>query len=84
MLPSEEAACWLHLYIQAKMDEGYPPGSLLMDAPAHNSVEELIELAQDKVEWNLWVNALIGKWARCKEHSNQTEQQQNRIIVIII
>ena len=30
---------------------GYPEGFLLMDAPTHNSAEDLVALAQDKEAW---------------------------------
>ena len=46
-------------YMQDKLDTGgYPAGSILMDAPHHNTTEGLVELAKDKEDWNIEVNAL--------------------------
>ena len=47
-------------YVQDKTDEGdqLPVGSLLMDRPAYKTIDQLIALAQDREEWNLWVNAV--------------------------
>ena len=36
----------------------YRDGSLLMDAPPHASMDELLEIAQDRDEWTNIVNAL--------------------------
>lgn len=41
------------------IDVGYPAGSILMDAPHHRTVEDLVELARDKENWNIEVNALV-------------------------
>ena len=49
------------LHFNTIYPEGYPEGSLLMDAPKHDSVSELIALAgdhTDHTEWNLIVKAL--------------------------
>ena len=46
---------------------GYPEGSLLMDAPRHDNVSELIELAGkhgDHTEWNLIVRELEQRLTR--------------------
>ena len=47
-------------YMQYKTAEGgqLPVGSLLMDCPAYETADQLIALAQDREEWNLWVNAV--------------------------
>ena len=45
-------------YVEDKIDVGYPEGSILMDAPHHRTVEDLVELARDKENWNIEVNAL--------------------------
>ena len=36
----------------------YPEGSILMDAPQHDSVEHLIQLAEDKDGWRILVNMI--------------------------
>lgn len=49
---------------------GYPEGSLLMDAPQHDSVGELIALAgdhADHTEWNLIVIELKERLARANQ-----------------
>ena len=46
--------------------EGYPEGSLLMDAPPHDRVSELVELAGDRADyttWKLYVKALQERLA---------------------
>ena len=47
-------------YLQDKTTGGgqLPVGSLLMDCPAYEIADQLIKLAQDREEWNLWVNAV--------------------------
>ena len=47
-------------YVQDKTAKGdqLQVGSLMMDCPAYETAEQLIALAQDREEWNLWVNAL--------------------------
>lgn len=44
-------------YIADKLND-YPAGSILMDAPIHVSLDELVELAYDREQWNLSVNAI--------------------------
>ena len=38
--------------------QDYPRGSVMMDAPGHRSMEQLVELANDRSEWRLYVNPL--------------------------
>ena len=38
--------------------EEYPDGSIMMDAPRHDTMKELIDLAQNKEEWRLGVNVV--------------------------
>ena len=47
-------------YVQYKTAEGgqLPVGSLLMDCPSYETADQFIALAQDREEWNLWVNAV--------------------------
>ena len=47
-------------YVQYKTAKGgqLPVGSLLMDCPAYYTADQLIALAEDREQWNLWVNAL--------------------------
>ena len=44
--------------VLAQIQKPYPAGSLLMDAPRHNSMKQLIEMAEDKESWNIHVNAV--------------------------
>ena len=44
--------------VLTQMCQPYPEGSLLMDAPRHRNIDQLITMARDKDEWNLQVNAL--------------------------
>ena len=46
----------------------YPDGSIFMDAPRHSSMEQLIELAEDRESWNLHVNA-VKVSLDCSRHS---------------
>ena len=46
--------------------EGYPEGSLLMDAPQHDRVSKLVALAGDHADhttWKLYVKALQERLA---------------------
>ena len=36
----------------------YKEGDVLMDCPHHESMEELIDMANDRIQWNINVNAL--------------------------
>ena len=47
-------------YIEDKANK-HPEGSIMMDAPRHSSAEELIEIASDKADWNVSVNAIDWK-----------------------
>ena len=42
------------------MQKPYPAGSILMDAPEHDSMEELVVLASDRDEWRDLVCGLDG------------------------
>ena len=61
--PAEESVArnaremWAIYMLEGKQ---YPDGFLhvLMDAPSHASIEELLELANYKEYWNIYVNAL--------------------------
>ena len=44
--------------VLTQMRQPYPEGSLLMDAPRHRDIQQLITMARDKDEWNIIVNAL--------------------------
>ena len=46
----------------------YPDGSIFMDAPRHSSMEQLIELAEDRESWNIHVNA-VKVSLDCSRHS---------------
>ena len=37
----------------------YPEGSIMMDAPAHSSVEELIMMAEDRDDWRIIVYSIM-------------------------
>ena len=39
----------------------YPEGATMIDAPSHSSAKELIEIASDKADWNVSVNAIDWK-----------------------
>ena len=41
----------------------YPQGSLLMDTPKHQSMEELERMANDREDWNVEVLALSKRLA---------------------
>jgi hypothetical protein len=38
--------------------EPYPEGSILMDAPCHESVEQLVQMAEERDEWRVLVNII--------------------------
>ena len=38
-----------------------PEGSILVGAPSHSSAKELVEIASDKTDWNVSVNAIDWK-----------------------
>ena len=61
----------LLLYMADKLNTGgYPAGSILMDAPHHVTTEDLVELARDKENWNVEVNALkLSKVTNQKKRS---------------
>ena len=41
------------------MEKPYPPGSILMDAAAHDSTEDLVDYADDTDQWSIWTNAIL-------------------------
>jgi len=42
-----------------QMEKSYPQGSILMDAPAHESTENLVDSAHDFDQWSTWANAIL-------------------------
>lgn len=75
-------------YVQDKIDVGYPVGSILMDAPHHRTVEELVELARDKENWNVEVNALKlsstvnQKKRTIEQNENKAKRKRTNNVVI--
>jgi hypothetical protein len=41
------------------MEKPYPQGSILMDAPPHESKEDLVDYAHDFDRWSIWTNAIL-------------------------
>ena len=41
------------------MEKPYPPGSILMDVPPHESMEVLVDYAHDIDRWSIWTNAIL-------------------------
>ena len=41
------------------MAKPYPAGSVLMDVPDHDSMEQVIEWAQDVDRWTAWTIAIL-------------------------
>ena len=41
-----------------RMQKPYEEGSILLDAPQHDTMDELAELARDKEEWQGTANAI--------------------------
>jgi len=41
-----------------RMQIPYEEGSILLDAPQHDTMDELVELARDKEEWQGTANAI--------------------------
>ena len=37
----------------------YPAGSIMMDAPIHNSIQDLVLMARDKEKWQIEVKAIV-------------------------
>ena len=42
-----------------QMKKPYPAGSILMDAPEHSSMDQLIDYAHDVDRWAIWANAIL-------------------------
>ena len=42
-----------------QMKKPYPAGSILMDAPEHSSMDQLIDYAHDVDRWAVWANAIL-------------------------
>ena len=42
-----------------QMEKPYPPGSILMDVPPHESMEDLVDYAHDFDRWSIWTNAIL-------------------------
>jgi hypothetical protein len=42
-----------------QMEKPYPQGSILTDAPAHESTESLVDYAHDFDQWSTWANAVL-------------------------
>ena len=40
----------------------HPEGSIMMNAPAHNSVEELTLMAEDRDDWRVIVNSIVMEY----------------------
>ena len=49
-----------------KQQKPYEEGSVLMDAPHHNDMDELAELAQDRQSWRATKHA-IGSSKQCSK-----------------
>ena len=65
--PESELIRQVLLEFRSIYPDGYPDGSLLMDAPPHGAVSDLIVLAGDHADhtgWNLIVKKLKGRLAR--------------------
>jgi len=43
-----------------RMQKPYEEGSILLDAPQHDIMDELVELARDKEEWEGTANAIYS------------------------
>ena len=41
------------------MVKPYPAGSILMDVPDHDSMEQVVEWAQDVDRWTAWTLAIL-------------------------
>ena len=52
-------------------------GCILQEAPKFRDVDELIELAQDEVEWNKRVKALCPKVKLSKQRKSKRTQSYN-------
>ena len=46
--------------VVTQMEQPYCDGSILMDAPQHACISELIAYAEDRESWNVTVNALVA------------------------
>ena len=41
------------------MEKPYPQGSILIDAPPHESTETLVDYAHDFDQWSIWTNVIL-------------------------
>jgi len=41
------------------MEKPYPQGSILMDIPPHESMEDLVDYAHDFDRWSIWTNTIL-------------------------
>ena len=49
----------------------YPVGSIMMDAPAHSTMQELIDIAKDRKGWRSLVNELIF----CEDSDSESDSE---------
>jgi hypothetical protein len=64
--------------VQAELEAGCSEeGGLLMDAPAYESVEQLVELAANKVAWGVEVLALLPASDPSKREKKKKKEEEN-------
>lgn len=63
-----------------QMEKPYPPGSILMDVPPHESMEDLVDYAHDFDRWSIWTNAILDPEHACHglRATNYYRQDQDR------
>ena len=65
-----------------KQQKPYEEGSVLMDAPHHNDMDELAELAQDRQSWRATKHA-IGSSKQCSTpHSSQYVVSRYTVLLV--
>lgn len=52
----------------------YPVGSIMQDAPAHSSMEQLITMAEDRDEWRLLVNSIAAGEGDVDEFESEEDE----------
>ena len=57
------AQCELWLQLQVP----YPMGSIMMDAPPHDTVEHLVQIAEDRDQWRMLVNSIAAQEGEIEE-----------------